>query len=924
MPPPSAAAAPFVGRDDELDLLRQLFGRAVRDRSPQLVTVLGEPGVGKTRLVREFILGLEADGHLTWRTGRCLPYGQGVVFWPLGEIVKAQAGIVETDGPDQAAMKLGAELARLVPGATERDWFLARVAPLVHPSRDHQNVDRAEAFAAWHRFFELVAGRGPLVLVFEDLHWADPPLLAFIEYLMDWSTDVPLLVLCVARPELYERSAGWGGGKRSSTTIALPPLTDDETARLLAALAPEAELPDALEGVLIERSGGNPLYAEQFVSMLVEQGTLVRDGDRWRTEPGHELPVPGTAHALIVARLGTLSKEQRRLLEDGAVFGRAFWSGGVAALGGIPEPDALESLADLVRKDLVRPTRTSVFRGRPEYSFWHVLVRDVAYGLIPEEERPAKHLAAAAWIEGAAGDRPEKVADVLAHHYRLALAGAPVDDADRPDLEDRAVRAFVLAGDRALGLDVARAEELYRAALALRPPGHPGRLEVLSKVAATAHVAGRFSDAAEGYEEVIAGLPGEEHGLARGRATAELALVVWNQGETARSRALLTEALGLLEDHPGRELAMATAQRAADLFLSGEPRRSLEWCDRTLQLAERFDLPDLVVRSRQIRGMCRCDLGDWDGLEDLRHALARSQELGLGQETVRSYLNLATFLTPVEGPAAALELYEEGIAFAQDHGLSYVGMWTRAWALGVLFELGRWDELVKRADELLEWDRVRGGSQVWVAAMHCKTEVLACRGRSEEAAELVERYLGRAREIGDPQILVPALAIAALAEELAGRPEAGVAFVEELERASQEGAAWVRTLFLHVAARVAVAAGQPDLAERLMVGSDAETPRGRLSITTARAVVAEGRGRSDEAAEAYAGAARGWQAYGFPLEHGRALLGGARVTLAAGHAHETEGAVRSLSTSLDVLRALGATPLVAEVDRMLGSVSLSS
>src|SRR2546426_4356059 len=272
---------PFVGREDERELIRRAFDRTVREPATQLITVVGEPGVGKTRLLGEFREDLEGRGDaFTWRQGRCLPYGQGVVFWALGEIVKAQAGILESDPPEEAGAKLAAEVALLPIEASEREWVLSRLRPLVGAAGDSSpGSERTEAFTAWRRFLEAVAARSPLVLVFEDMHWADDAMLEFVDHLLEWSMGVPLLVLCAARPELFERRPGWGGGKRLSTTLALTPLTEEETARLLSALLSQAVLPAETQAVLIERSGGNPLYAEQFVSMLTDQGILSRHGN---------------------------------------------------------------------------------------------------------------------------------------------------------------------------------------------------------------------------------------------------------------------------------------------------------------------------------------------------------------------------------------------------------------------------------------------------------------------------------------------------------------------------------------------------------------------------------------------------------------------------------------------------------------------
>ncbi|MBA3718568.1 MAG: AAA family ATPase, partial [Actinobacteria bacterium] len=445
-------AALLVGRELELTLLRGSYERAVRDSSVQLVTVVGEPGVGKSRLVAEVFVHIDSLPYLVrWRQGRCLPYGEGVSFWALGEIVKAEAGILESDSAETAAAKLDAAVPA---DEADREWLKARLGPLVGvdsgPAAGHE-----EAFAAWRRFLEVLAASRPTVLVFEDLHWADDAMLAFLEHLIEWSEGVPLLLLCTARPELYERQAGWAGGKRNAATVNLAPLSDEETARLISALLERAVVPAELRALILERAGGNPLYAEEFVRMLKDRDLLVRSGGTLRLKEGTQIDLPDSVQALIAARLDTLSHERKALLQDAAVLGRVFWAGAAAAMGGLGERTVRESLHELSRKELVRPARVSSIAGEGEYAFWHVLVRDVVYSQIPRAARARKHRAAAEWIERQAPERVEDLADVLAYHYlqALELARAAGQSAEAAEFEAPALRFLLLAGDRALGLD---------------------------------------------------------------------------------------------------------------------------------------------------------------------------------------------------------------------------------------------------------------------------------------------------------------------------------------------------------------------------------------------------------------------------------------------------------------------------------------
>ncbi len=312
----------FVGRDSEVALLSETFSRALREPSAQLVTVVGEPGLGKSRLVWEFRQEIDRRPDLVrWRQGRCLPYGEGITFWALGEIVKAEAGILETDSPAQALDKLSHSVVDAVWDESEHAWFTERLAPLVGAQDDVAGVGREEAFSAWRRYLESLAVQRPTVLVLEDLHWADAALLDFVEHLLDWAPGVPLMVLATARPELHDSRPGWGGGRRNSTTVGLSPLSDDDTARLVAALLERSVLPAETQAALLERAGGNPLYTEQFVRMHVD-----------REHSGDAL-LPETVQALIAARLDTLVPELKGILHDASILGKVFWTGALTAMG---------------------------------------------------------------------------------------------------------------------------------------------------------------------------------------------------------------------------------------------------------------------------------------------------------------------------------------------------------------------------------------------------------------------------------------------------------------------------------------------------------------------------------------------------------------------------------------------------------------
>jgi class 3 adenylate cyclase len=401
---------PLVGRERERELLASALDRAQDERSVQLVTLVGVPGIGKSRLVAElFQLISDSPELVTWRQGRSLLYGEGVTYWALGEMVKNQAGILETDTAEQAAEKLHAEVARLFVDEAEARSVETKLGLLVglEGKVEEPEDKRAETFYAWRRFFEELADQRPAVLVFEDLHWADDDLLDFVDHLVDWATDVPLLCVCTVRPELLERRPTWGGGKPNASTISLSPLSDEQTARLIGVLLEQALVPAEQQAALLARAGGNPLYAEQFARMSAERG----DGD--------ELLLPETVQGIIAARLDGLEPEEKALLQDAAVIGKVFWAGALAQMDGRDRAAVEQTLHALARKEFVRRQRRPSVEGESEYSFQHLLVRDVAYGQIPRAARSDKHRAVAEWVS--ALGRTEEHSEVVAHHYLQAI-----------------------------------------------------------------------------------------------------------------------------------------------------------------------------------------------------------------------------------------------------------------------------------------------------------------------------------------------------------------------------------------------------------------------------------------------------------------------------------------------------------------------
>ena len=897
---------PFVGRDTESALLRAAYRRASAGSSVQVVAVIGDAGVGKTRLVQELAEDLDAEPDLIrWREGRCLPYGEGVAFWPLTEMVKTEAGILESDTVDEARAKLGRSVEPLATEASERDWLIARLAPLAGLGEASTTADRAETFTAWRHYFERLAAQHPLVLVFEDLHWADDALLDFIHLLVADPPALPILILCVARPNLLERRAdvaSWAG----ATRIVVPPLSQTETAILLSSLLDRAVLPAETQAALLSRAGGNPLYAEEFVRMLVDRGFL-EPGRPARLPDDADIPIPDTVQAIIGARLDALPHPTKALLQDASVVGRVFWDGALASMGDRDARDLRERLGELARLELIRPIETSSVRDDREHAFWHILIRDVAYGQIPRAERASKHRAVAGWIGSVAGERLDERAELVAYHYGQALELAEGDD---PELRRHAVRAYELAGRGAFQLNAGSAERLLRRALALTDRDDPSHARILVRLADVETSQARFADARRDFDIAIEAMQKAGDALGLGEALALKTRALHRPGDTREARELLERAVGILEaEPPGPELARAYSRLAGDALIGGRFEDCRFHAERALGLANELGLDDEVVRSRQYLGAARCELGDVEGIADLWEAVRLGLAAGIGVETAVAYSNLAVQLWELDGPATAQEVWEAAAEFAHARGFRTEELWAQAGLLEVGFDLGRWDDVVATATALADADPEEGGGQLRAFADIYRANVLARRGRLDEAVLLVEEFIPRVRILRRAEFLAPALTVAAVVEQLRGHHATATELVEEFGRETASHDVY-RLLFLPDAVRVLVACGELARASALVLEQGrARSDRHRHAISTARAAIAEAAGDREEAARRYAACATAWLRYGSALERAHALFGHARIL----HAMRDPEADAELDRAERAFAALGATPWLDEI-----------
>jgi len=872
------ARTPLVGRERELDQLVGALGRSRQQRSPELVTLVGVPGIGKSRLVGELFQSIERGGVLTyWRQGRSLPYGEGGSYWALAEMVKAQAGILETDNEAEVEAKLARAVEQLI--QEDGDWVLLHLRPLVGLASDAP-ASSEEAFAAWRRFFEALAEQRSIVLVFEDIQWADDGLLDFIEHLVDWVHDVPMLILCTARLELLERRPAWGGGKVNAATIALSPLTADETAALISALSERPLLPAETQAELLERAGGNPLYAEQYVRMLAER------------EPGEELLLPETVQGIIAARLDSLSHEQKRLLQDAAVVGKVFWLGMLEA--------SEQQLHALQQKEFVQRARRSSVEGETEYAFKHLLVRDVAYGQIPRADRAEKHRRAAEWIESLG--RPEDHAEMVAHHYAHALELARAAGQEVGPFADRVRVALRDAGDRAAALNAhAQAANYYSEALQLVDSDDSERFTLL-------FLRGRalFMGVGEGEGELEEASVGfEANGDREGAAEAALMLadIAWYTGQHDRILDRLDHARSLVAGAaPSRVQVQVLSEASRYEMLADRHDTAIELGRQAIAMAEKLGLDDLRAHTLVNVGTARvAGAGDPRGLVELEESIALATEAKDITGMIRAHNNLGVMHLVLGNIDRSLAEVQESQRIAEHFGhRAFARFGTGGPLLGHAIQAGHWDEAARMADEFLA-----GGTAHYQAsaALAWRAVVRVARGDVEGAINDAGRALELSRPANDPQVKLTAAEMTAMVFLSAGdRARASETFAEGLVGLRELRQIGFPILWLHGLAWVGSVLGRADEVLEAVEHEPSDTPW----LRAARAV----------AVEDFRGAADIFAGIPTPAFEAFFRLRAAEQLVAEGRRAEADVQLRS---ALAFYRGVGATRYVQEGEALLAA-----
>jgi len=693
--------APFTGRDTELRLLKDLYASTARERRISLVSLTGQAGVGKSRVAWEFEKYLDGlVDTVRWHVGRSPAYGDGITFWALGEMVRGRAGLLATDDESTTRQKIAESVSEWVPDEGERRWVETALLALlaVEPAPPG---GRESLFAAWRTYFERTStGASAVVLVFEDLHWADPGLLDFIDHMLEWSTGVPILIVTLARPELLERRPAWGAGRRNFVALHLDPLSDEAVGEMLGGLV--AGLPTQAAATIIRRADGIPLYAVETVRMLVADDRLAeRDGTYVPVDDLTELAVPETLHALIAARLDALDPTDRALLQNAAVLGQSFTPTGLLAVTAADLADLEPRLRGLVRREILVQQVDPRSPERGQYSFVQALVREVAYSTLAKRDRRDRHLAAARHFESLGED--ELVGALAAHYLAAFLASTSGPEADAVGGQARIALRAAAERAAALGSHEQAVTFLDQALQVTNDPGEQADLLIATGEAASA--AGRHTRAQELLRDAIERKRrvGDRPGAAA--ATAALGRAFLESFRSDEALALLEPAVVEFEDLAESPAGIATrAQLARAYFFHGDAASAIRVADQVLASSEREDLVALTADTLITKGTSLAEIGRvLEGRGVIQAGMDIAERSGWPATAMRGRVNL-TYILALRDPGRAVAIVKASLDEAQRLGIRALQVTLHQNGADSAIRVGDWDWAVAVVEPLLTND----------------------------------------------------------------------------------------------------------------------------------------------------------------------------------------------------------------------------
>jgi class 3 adenylate cyclase/tetratricopeptide (TPR) repeat protein len=834
---------PFVGREVELRLLKDVLHAIGEEKRPRLVSITGPAGIGKSRLAWEFekyLDGLVEDVY--WHRGRAPSYGEGVTFWALGEMVRKRAELRESDDEVTTRARIRETVEVFVPDPADREWIepalltLLGLEPAPAGGRD-------VLFAAWRTFFERVAALGTTVLLFEDLQWADGGQLDFIDHILEWAKGVPLLVVTLARPELLERRPGWGTSARSFTTIGLEPLTDNQMRALLTGLVPQ--LPAPTVQTILDRADGIPLYAVETVRMLVGDGRLVaaEDGTFSPTGDLGELAVPDTLRALVASRLDGLEDADRALLQDAAVLGKTFGLDALAAIASQDE-DVLEPrLRSFTKRELLEISVDPREPGRGQYGFVQSVIREVAYDTLSRRDRRSRHIAAARYFEGLGDD---ELAGVLATHY-LAAYAASDEGPEAEALQIQARLALRGAAERAMALGASdQALSCLNQALDITTD-IGDRAELLEQAAHSANLEGRYVEAEELGWASLAAFEASGNGTAAARVSALMGLILADAAKLTEAVTFLEGALVKVDRPVDAEIRADMLARLSRAHMRlGQHDAAVRRADEALAIAERLRL-DRVIAEAFINKAAT--LGADQRLIEpvvlMEAAVKLASEVGDVALELRARNNLAAVLGSDDG-VRAWEVASEAYELASRLGVRQMAQWIiGALAWGAIYYGRDWDEAIAGLDAEIEASAAESDRGRLIGI---RENFMAWRG--EDRSALTSERERMTAVTSDPDATMWTTVYSAIDDLLAERHAAAASGFRSALKVQYQNA-WDARLGLIVTAQLS---GDLEVVRESVRSIDEEGFGGRsieASRVLARAGVAALEGRPDEAVTLY-------------------------------------------------------------------------